>query len=174
MMASLDEAYKQAEKRGFGSKNEDGESWDEDYEAWRFADDAPGSGASEISFEFWSNKPDYNVTWKYQSDGNKYLRINAGTEAEDLETKEKVYAKNIIVQFVKERGPVDKNLHMLYTTTGSGKALIFQNGGVIEGTWEKDSRTSRTKFMDSEGKEVTFVRGPIWIEAVPAGNEVAY
>jgi len=174
MMASLDEAYKQAEKRGFGPKNEDGDSWDEKYEPWKFADDAAGSGASEISFEFWSNKPDYNVTWKYDSGGNKYLRVDAGTDATDLETKEKIYAKNVVVMFVRERGPVDKNLHMLYTTTGSGEALVFQNGKVIEGTWEKDSRTDRTKFMDSNNREISFVRGPVWIEAVPAGNEVAY
>jgi hypothetical protein len=63
---------------------------------------------------------------------------------------------------------------MLYTTTGNGKTLVFQNGEVIEGTWEKDSRTDRTHFYDKKGKETSFVRGQIWIEAVPTGNEISY
>lgn len=174
MMASLDEAYQQAEKRGFGAKNEDGVTWDKKYTSWKFADDAPASGASEISFGFWDDYSDYDITWKYDSPGNKYLRVNGGKDFIDHETKEKISAKNVVVMFVKERGPVDKNAHMLYTTTGSGEALIFQNGKVIEGTWEKDSRTARTKFMDADAKEISFVRGPIWIEAVPVGNEVKY
>ena len=63
---------------------------------------------------------------------------------------------------------------MLYTTTGEGEALVFQNGEVMEATWEKDTRTDRTKFLDEKGKEISFVRGPIWIAAVPAGNTIDY
>jgi len=176
MMASLDEAYKQAEKRGFGAKDEDGKSWDKSFTAWRFADDkkADSPQASEIAFEFWSNKPDYNVIWTYDSGQNSYLRQNNGQKFVDLDTNSQLAAKNVVIQFVKETGPVDKNLHMLYTTIGSGKALVFQNGKAIEGTWKKETKGARTKFFDSEAKEISFVRGVIWIEAIPAGNEVKY
>lgn len=175
MMASLDETYKQAEKRGFGAKA-NGKSWDKNFTTWRFADDAKADSpqASEISFEFWSNKPDYNVLWTYDSAQNNYLRSNGGQKFVDLDTKNQVSAKNVVIMFVKEAGPVDKNLHMLYTTIGSGKALVFQNGKVVEGTWKKETKGARNKFFDSAGKEVSFVRGEIWIEAVPAGNEVKY
>ncbi|HJX59119.1 MAG TPA: DUF3048 domain-containing protein [Patescibacteria group bacterium] len=175
MMASLDAAYKEAEKRGFGAKDEDGVRWDKNFVSWRFADDkAQSPTASDISFGFWDNKPDYDVEWKYDAAGNKYLRFNGGTEHTDLETKTQLSAKNVVILFAKERGPVDRNLHMFYTTTGTGKALIFQNGVAIEGTWKKEARTSRTKFMDEKGKEISFVRGPVWIEIVPAGNSVNY
>lgn len=174
MMASLDAAYKEAEKRGFVAKAE-GISWDESFVKWRFSDDKPAVPiASDISFKFWRNKEDYDVTWKYDGQSNQYLRFNDGSEYIDLTTKAQVSAKNVVIQFVRERGPVDRNLHLLYTTIGSGRALIFQNGGVIEATWEKDSRLERTKFFDEEGNEVAFVRGPIWVEAVPAGNKVEY
>jgi len=63
---------------------------------------------------------------------------------------------------------------MLYTTTGTGQALIFVDGQVIEGTWTKDERQSRTEFNDSSGKEISLNRGPIWIEIVPVGSEVEY
>ena len=176
MMVSLDEAYAQAEKRGYGAEDEDGVAWDEKFVTWRFSDDKKSDSpdASKISFEFWSNKSDYNVIWNYDSSLNAYLRENDGQKFTDFEDKSQVSAKNVVVMFVKERGPVDKNLHMLYTTTGTGEALILQNGNAIEGTWRKDKKDSRTKFLDEKGAEITFVRGVIWIEAVPAGNEVSY
>ena len=91
-----------------------------------------------------------------------------------MENKQQLSAKNVIILLSKERGPVDRNLHMSYTTIGEGKALVFQNGNVIKGTWEKDSRKARTKFYDDKGKEISFVRGPVWIEIVPAGNTIDY
>lgn len=176
MMASLDEAYAQAEKRGYGAKDSEGNNWDEEYVSWRFADDekAASPTASKISFEFWSNKPDYNVIWNYDSSQNTYLRENGGQKFIDLDNKSQLSAKNVVVMLVKERGPVDKNLHMFYTTTGTGEALIFQNGKVIKGSWKKDTKEARTKFLDENKAEISFVRGPIWIEAVPAGNEISY
>ena len=63
---------------------------------------------------------------------------------------------------------------MFYTTIDQGKALVFQNGEVIKGTWKKDSQKARTVFLDEKGKEISFVRGLIWIEAVPSGNQIVY
>lgn len=176
MVASLDAAYEEAEDRGFNAEDPDGDMWDEDFVKWKFADDSPSGNpsATKIAFEFWSNKSDYDVIWKYDGDTNSYLRENDGSKHVDHETGEQIAAKNVVILFVKEKGPVDRNKHILYTTTGEGKALIFQNGEVIETTWEKDTRTDRTKFFDENGKEISFVRGPIWIEAVPVGNTIDY
>jgi hypothetical protein len=176
MTASLDEAYKQAEKRGFTYKDSNGKAWNENFVSWKFIDDKPVANpeASEISFGFWDNKPDYDVVWKYNSSDNTYLRSNSGKDFIDLDTKKTLSAKNVAIQFVKEKGPVDKNLHMIYTTTGTGKALVFQNGEVIKGTWEKKSVGARTRFFDENGKEISFVRGMIFLEEVPTGNTIKY
>ena len=175
MMASLDATYDEAEKRGFTAKDSKGVVWDKNFVEWKFADDkAETSSATEISFSFWDSNSDYDVSWKYDSSNNQYLRFNAGKEHIDLENKQQLSAKNVIILLSKERGPVDRNLHMSYTTIGEGKALVFQNGNVIKGTWEKDSRKARTKFYDDKGKEISFVRGPVWIEIVPAGNTIDY
>jgi hypothetical protein len=165
-----DKIFEEAEKRGFGFSDSEGEVWNEDYVSWKFADDS----ATNISFEFWSGKGDYDVTWKYDSGNNRYLRSNGNKEHADHETKETISAKNIVIQFVRERGPVDKEGHMFYTTTGEGEALIFANGGVSEGSWEKKNQGARTQFLDENGDEINFVRGTIWIEAVPAGNDINY
>ena len=92
----------------------------------------------------------------------------------DLETNSQLSAKNVVILFTTEKGPVDKNLHMLYTAIGTGKALIFQNGGVIEASWEKPERNDMIVFKDKLNKEISFVRGVIWVEVVPNGNSIDY
>ena len=175
MMASLDAAYEEAARRGLGAKDKKGVAWDKNFVSWKFIDDKPQTpSATDISFGFWDNKSDYDVNWQYDAANNRYLRFNAGVEQIDLEFKQPLFAKNVVILFAKERGPVDRNGHMFYTTVGTGKVLVFQNGSVVEGTWEKDSRQERTKFLDEDGKEISFVRGIIWIEVVPAGNNVSY
>jgi hypothetical protein len=177
VVAFVDKIYEEAAKRNYGAKGEDGKSWDENFIEWKFADDKPvsSSTAKEISFAFWSNKPDYDVKWEYDSSGNVYKRFNGGKAFTDWEfNNAQIEAKNVVIQFVKEKGPVDKELHMNYEVVGKGEALIFQNGDVIKGTWEKKSLTGRTIIYDSGGAEISFVRGPIWIEAIPTGNDVVY
>ena len=176
MMASLDAAYKEAEKRGFTNVGPEGEDWDENFVSWQFSEDASvGSpDATEISFEFWSERPEYEVTWKYNKETNSYLRENGGVVHKDLASDQQISAKNVVAMLVRERGPVDRNLHILYTTVGKGSALIFANGTVVEGTWKKDSEEARTKFYDDSGKEIRLVGGTTWIEIVPFGNVVEY
>jgi len=179
MTASLDAAYKEAEKRGFAAKDSEGISWDKNFVSWRFEDDKKVTPltppeVTNISFGFWSNKPDYDVEWTYDAAENRYLRKNGGKEHLDLIDGNQLSAKNVVVMFVRERGSVDKNKHLLYTTIGSGRALVFQNGRVVEGTWNKDAREARTVLLDNSGKEILLTRGVSWIEIIPAGKKVDY
>jgi hypothetical protein len=50
---------------------------------------------------------------------------------------------------------------------GSGKALIFQEGREIVGTWMKKNNTSLTRFYDSSGNEISLLRGEIFIQSIP-------
>lgn len=174
-MGSTDKLYDEGSSRGFGPADSEGTSWDDSFVPWKFkADKAISSPVySQISFEFWSNKPDYDVVWKYDQAGNKYLRSVGGKEHIDMDTKEQLSAKNVLVQFVEEKGPVDKEGHMFYTNIGSGNIILFQNGEVFEGTWSKKLQSDRTIYKVN-GKEVEFVNGTIWIEALPIGNDVNY
>ena len=95
----------------------------------------------------------------------------------DLNNNTQLVSKVVVVQFQKESHANDGypgNVHLLYGTTGTGKALFFQDGNVVEGKWTKQSRTSRTKYTDSTGKEIQFNKGQIWIQTVPEGSEVTY
>lgn len=178
VVAFSDKVFDEASERGFGYENEDGEVWIEDFEAWSFKDAAPSSSpeAGEIAFNFWDNKPNYDVKWLYDANENSYKRLNGGNEHKDHETDRQLTAKNVVIQFVRERGPVDEEGHMFYENIDidQGDALVFQNGEVIEASWEKDGQFDKTVFTDENGDEVEFVRGTIWIEAVPDGNQIDY
>lgn len=171
-----DKMFDEAEKRGFGYKDSEGDAWNEAFQGWKFMEGKPAASVEggKISFSFWDNKGDYDVTWEYDKSSNSYKRINGGNPHTDHETKQQIAVSNVVIMFVEERGPVDKEGHMFYTTTGRGDALFFQNGEVVEGKWEKESTKARTEFADSQGKGIPFVKGQIWIEAVPKGNDIDY
>lgn len=167
-----------AANRGLEAKTEaTGDSWNEDFEEWLFKDEAKladRGSVDQLSFDFWKGYGAYKVTWNYNKDTNRYLRENGGQVQNEFLTQQQLSAKVVVIQFSKETGPVDDHKHMLYQTTGSGKALIFQDGQAISASWSKKSRQDRTIFKDAKGKEIEFNRGLIWIEVLPDTNQVDY
>jgi len=177
MYSTTEKLWGVASKRDLNATDEEGHRWDANFEEWKFKDDEESSlrgTIGKISFSFWENSPDYAVSWEYNKENNNYLRFNGGQPHKDLNNDSQIQAKTVIIQFMKEKGPIDEIKHMLYETVGSGKALIFQDGKVIEGSWKKEKRQARTKFIDKSGKEILLNRGPIWIEIVPTGGPVSY
>lgn len=165
------------EKRGLTNVNlnlKKQPAWDAKFVAWQFKEDSPSGESISPEFEFWKNKDEYKVKWIYDSQGNNYKRENGGVTAEDFYYKESILAKNVIIQIEKETPSVDEHFHLLYQTTGTGKAFIFQDGKAITGTWVKKDRTSRTKFLDSAGREIKLNRGPVWIEVIPNEKSLVY
>jgi hypothetical protein len=175
MYSTPDKLYEIAHERGLDAQDDDGNRWDEDFQSWQFKDDGQEKGSvDKIEFDFWSGHQEYRVTWQYDQENNQYLRLNNGEEHKDLNNDEQLKAKVVIVQFMIEKGPVDALKHLLYTTIGTGKALVFQDGQVTTTTWSKADRQSRTVFKDSRGEEIKLNRGQIWLEIVPVGQEVNY
>lgn len=171
--------WEAAKVRGFNSEDENGVRWDKNFAEWKFKDDAPlveRGDQKPIVVPFWTNQPDYTVTWQYDKEANVYRRFH-GTEAQiDKLTNEQLSAKNVIIQFQTESDANDgyPDGHLLYRTTGTGSALIFVDGQAIIGKWIKEDRSARTKFVDTRGKEIKLNRGLVWLETVPVGNEVEY
>ncbi len=167
---------KVAEDRGLTNVDDEGTPWDENFIPWKFKDDAPEGerGNKSPIFNFWTGYNEYEAKWEYDGVTNSYKRIAGGQLQKDRNNDETITAKNIVVQLTVERGPVDENKHLLYQTTGTGKALVFQDGNAIQSTWTKKDSKSRTIYKDSRGKEIAFNPGRIWIEIVPAGKKVEY
>ncbi len=175
MYTTADKLYEIAHQRGLDAKDDEGNKWDEDWRSWKFKDDASGKGnVDNIKFNFWSGYQEYEVNWQYNQENNQYLRFTGGQTHKDFNNDEQLSAKVVVVQFMREKGPINDLKHLLYTTTGTGKAIVFQDGQATQATWSKAKRQERTIFEDSKGKEIEFNRGPIWIEIVPAGKQVSY
>lgn len=177
MVCFSDNLYKIAEKKEWTNVDAKGISWDKNFKEYLFKDDTAGSDiqtTNKIKLVFAQGYDKYDVVWNYDKATNSYLRENGGVEHLDLETKTQLSAKNVIVQITKLTGPVDEHGHFLYATIGTGKALIFQDGKAIVGTWAKKTRISRTLFYGPTGKELQLNRGQIWIELLPSEQQVTY
>ena len=177
VVADLDEVYKEANKRGFNFDDSKGVSWIKDFRKWLFQDGKADASATatDIKLNFWESMQGYDVEWKYDSATNSYKRFNGGSPHMDAEfDKPQLSAKNVVIMFAKETGPLDSEKHMFYAVIGTGKSIVFQNGEAITGTWSKATPLDREVFYDTHGKEVSMVRGQTWIEVVPAQNAVNY
>ena len=164
--------------RGLTNLDKEQNSWDQNFVSYSFKDDASLAdrpAAEKVHFEFWSSLPDYFVDWVYDKAGNVYKRLNGGKPHIDLDTNKQLSAKNLVALFMRERNAFDgyeNNIHLLYGTKGTGKALIFLDGKKIEGTWRKDKRTARTLLFDQNGEAVKFDRGNIWFSIMPTDAKV--
>lgn len=168
-------AWKEAEKRGYGSLMPNGKTWLSGMKQWKTGTvELSGQPAQSVSYHFWKNYSDFAVSWTYDSNTSTYLRNLAGSPHTDLDTGKQIAVSNIIVQFAKEEGPLDDHKHMFYDVISSGTGYFFTGGKVAPITWKKSSQTSRTTFMDQSGKEITFTPGQIWISILPIGNKVDY
>jgi hypothetical protein len=167
MYSVTSKLWEVGKKRGLTQKDKEGEMWDENFVGYSFKEDedaAKRPATQTVHVEYWNNSSFY-VDWVYNKEGNIYLRKNGGEDHIDRNTKKQISTKNIVVLFMTEGRANDGyegNLHMLYGTKGTGRALIFMDGKQIRGNWKKSGREGRTIITDSSGKEVNFNRGKIW------------
>lgn len=116
----------------------------------------------------------FNTSWQYDPATNSYARTMGGVAHKDGVTGNQIQSKVLIVQEVAAKPIVtrinEQGLQM--TTIGSGKAKIFQDGTMTEGTWRKSSQKERTVFLDATGKEVQFNPGQRWITVVTPGTKI--
>ncbi len=174
MYSTTEKLWKIGEDRGWSNEDQAGVDWQDRFQSWKFEErENTGDDATNISFKFWDSN-EYDVSWSYSPEMKQYTRSNGGREHKDLNADEQLNSKVIIVQFARETGPIDELKHLLYKTTGSGTALVFQDGKVVEANWKKLDREERTIFTDKTGKEIIFSPGRVWIEVLPIGNTVDY
>jgi len=176
MVGSLPAAWREAEKRGFTGKMADDSRWVNGFKAWKFDSKITpqGAPASNIKFDFWSNQPDFTVAWKYDAAQKAYLRSQGGQPHIDLDTKAQLKASAVIVQFVKEEGPLDEHKHIFYNVMSEGTGILFQGGTATEIKWKKTKQATRTTYTDKTGKEITLLPGQIWVEILALGSKVEY
>ena len=121
------------------------------------------------SVSFSISSPLYNPSYAYDPASKRYNRSQAGAPHLDREAGQ-IQAKVVIGLKVDMVKVLEDGYRESITTTGSGEAMIFQNGHATAATWHKDSRESQLRFTDVAGQPVTLARGPTWISAIPNGQ----
>jgi len=168
------------DKRELTNVDDQGVRWDKGFSPFKFEDDAKISERGKvikIDFGFWDNlASDFSVVWSYDAINNSYKRTNGGKPHLDKNTGKQLEAKNIVVMFAKESPANDgyEGGHLLYKNVGSGDMLFFKNGKVVKGTWNRETEEDNVKFFDSNEKEISVVRGQVFVEMLPIGNKVNY
>jgi len=128
---------------------------------------AAAPNASSITINISSDL--YNPSYTYDAAINRYNRNLAGVPHTDREGGQ-ITPSVVIALKVNEVTVMEDGYRQSITTTGTGEAIIFQNGTAITATWSKPDRASQLSFTDASGKPVPLNRGQTWISAVPNGH----
>lgn len=118
----------------------------------------------------------YQAEYRYDQAANNYARFLAGSPHIERGSGQQIKVKNIVVQFMNTSYGTTRigEQTVIMGTPGSGRALVFRDGTVVEGTWSKSDHRSRTILKDVAGKEIKLNRGNTWYSIVPNGNSVTY
>lgn len=147
-----------------------------DYDPWKFKDELEESArpdkAQLIRLDF--SSIGYLVEYQYDRSTNEYMRYNGGSKHLDAVDKKQIHPKNIVVQITDPVWPAGDEGRIGMDVTGEGKAVVFRDGEVIEGTWRKDDREGRTKFFNDEDQEIQLNRGQTWVEVLPSDRPFTY
>lgn len=143
---------------------------------WPRKPDAPQAVPAAKGINVNISSGNYNSRYDYDAASNSYLRSQGGrphiiTSSADDKTGQQLKPKVVVVLMM----PYSlSGKYSVYVTSGSGAALIFQDGGVSDATWTKADRASQFKFTDAAGKEVKFNAGQTWVVVVASRDRVTY
>ena len=116
----------------------------------------------------------YNVNYVYNSESNSYFRWRGGKPEQDKLDNSQAESKVLIVMFTNSR-QLDKDYNDV-DVLGDGGAIIFQNGEMERVKWSKalSPLESKLKFSNSDGEEIPFVSGKMWIHVVDYGTTIRW
>lgn len=144
--------------------------------------------ANKIFLRF-GNIDNFNPVYTFNPEKNSYDRAYAsgiahtvyscpegiGKVSPELSCGEEVQlSPKVVIAMIVQEGKESDNYHEKITTIGSGKAYIFQNGVVFEGTWEKTAKNTQIIFKNTNGEEIKLAPGQTFISAVPTYGSVSY
>lgn len=133
---------------------------------------APVQDATSINLKI--SGPLYNSSYVYDPATKLYARSEAGVAHLDREAGQ-IQARVVVALRVVMGTVFEDGYRESITSSGSGDAVIFQNGHATKATWTKASAAEQLRFTDSSGNPIKLARGTTWISAIPtAGGDVSW
>ncbi len=128
-----------------------------------------GSFTSEEAAEVISinyHSPAHNTAYTYNSRTRSYSRESRGQ-------LHPFSPKNILV-LETDVGLLGSLGRLNVRMEGSGKALLFRDGGLVKGTWTKAGTQSFFTFSDISGKPFSFRKGQVWMIVLDSLERVSW
>lgn len=122
--------------------------------------------ANSISFDISSHN--YNTSYTYNAESNTYARVMAGKPHVD-ERSGKQIQPSVVVALTMPYSIHPNRIHSVYGNIGSGEAIVFQNGNVIKGAWNKPSDKAELTLTTPSGP-LLLQPGQTWFTAIPSGR----
>lgn len=123
--------------------------------------------------DFSISSPLYSPHFVYDAATNSYNRFQGGEAHLDQKSKKQIAPKTVIA-LIADKSYDPDGYHTAYTTTGSGKIYVFQDGIVSEGSWQKTDRASQFIFTDKNGLPMKLNAGQTWISIVASQSDVTF
>lgn len=138
----------------------------------------PTTGSAEHIELSFSDHP--SSTWDW--DGEKYLHsygddVHESSDVADVTSQvEADYVVVILgdVYIARPPNPGDGKAVPATHTIGSGEALVFRNGGVLEALWSRDVIEDPIRLETADGGDVILPPGRFWVEIFPDDRPVTW
>ena len=134
-------------------------------------EEAAGKDAAEITINYADGA--YN-TFKYDADSKLYTKYVRDEPLIDANNSKEITCANILVQEVPFKMYDSQSQRLDIDPTAGGKATMFTQGKVVEGTWERKDLDSPTIFKDADGKEFKMTPGVTWIQMIDSTVKFEY
>ena len=134
--------------------------------------------ASSVEIDFSGN----TVTWTWDEESGLWLKTAYDRETtyrNEDGTEERVGVPVLVALYVElytAHPPAGVSGSSLPSsrTTGSGKAFVFADGRVTEGTWERDSELEWFTLTDADGEVILVPPGKSWVSLVPSHRGLTF
>lgn len=138
--------------------------------------DTPNASSQHPNIHIDYSYNGYQVDYTYNPTTNDYARNLAGAPHTDRNTGQQIHVKNVVVEYMPTSYGTTRigESTVIMQTVGQGQGVVFRDGDAIPCTWIKTSRDTRTRLVDSAGKDIPLDAGNTWYSIVPVGKSVTY
>ncbi|HEV8401668.1 MAG TPA: DUF3048 domain-containing protein [Candidatus Limnocylindrales bacterium] len=130
-------------------------------------------GPEHISIPYRTGRIDY----RFDPRLDLYRRSVGGAAQVDPADGKAVTTRNVVVLFMSYKTDTKIEPHHsrpVIGNIGTGRALVFREGRLTQGTWSKADETAPTHLLDAAGREIPLVTGRTFFQIVPLGTKVGF
>lgn len=144
-----------------------------DYAKRMVFDITPPANGTPASFVNVAYLPTYcPAGWTYDATRGVWLRSIAGVPHKDALTGEQIHAANVVVLFAEHRETsiiedAFNHRSIQVNLMGSGEMLLFRDGVMVRGRWQRAARNEMLTFTDAQGQPLPLKPGNTWFQVVP-------